>query len=114
MSPRQVVLTSYGTVATEWSNDAAAASGGEGGGGARRKAGGGGGGGGGLFRVSWRRVVLDEAHEIKNHSSQSARAVFALRAERRWVVTGTPLQNRLSELYASRSRFTYDLGEVCL
>lgn len=32
---------------------------------------------------------------IKSHTSQTARAVFALAAERRWVVTGTPVQNNL-------------------
>ena len=33
--------------------------------------------------------MLDEAHEIKNPSSLTARAVFALKAERRWALTGS-------------------------
>ena len=35
---------------------------------------------------------------VRNHTSQLARAVFALQAERRWAVTGTPLQNRLGDV----------------
>ena len=61
---------------------------------------GGKGDGGGLLHVRWRRVVLDEAQAIKSHTSQIARAVFSLSAERRWVVTGTPVQNNPQELYA--------------
>ena len=112
MSARIVVLTTYGTLAAEWaaaqgsSSATSAVHGGGGGasGGAisqgKRKFGsseGGGSGGGSLLRTVWRRVVLDEAHEIRNHTSQTARAVFALRSERRWVVTGTPMQNSLSD-----------------
>ncbi|KAJ8599374.1 hypothetical protein CTAYLR_007041 [Chrysophaeum taylorii] len=46
----------------------------------------------------WRRVILDEAHRIKGFNSSTAKAAFALRAERRWCLTGTPLQNRVKEL----------------
>jgi hypothetical protein len=41
------------------------------------------------------RVVLDEAHSIKNRKTEAARAAFALHAERRWVLSGTPVQNQL-------------------
>ena len=37
--------------------------------------------------------MLDEAHEIKNPSSLTARAVFALKAERRWALTGSESVN---------------------
>ncbi|XP_043232231.1 helicase-like transcription factor [Amphibalanus amphitrite] len=46
------------------------------------------------------RVVLDEGHTIRNPRSLMARAAFELRAERRWVLTGTPVQNRLKDLWS--------------
>ncbi|KAK6850014.1 SNF2 family N-terminal domain-containing protein [Apiospora arundinis] len=51
-----------------------------------------------LFSVIWHRVVLDEAHTIKNPSAATTEAVHELQAERRWAVTASPVQNRLSEL----------------
>lgn len=45
-------------------------------------------------------VILDEAHNIKNPNSQQSIALRALNAEYRWGLTGTPVQNNASELYA--------------
>ncbi|EJD03591.1 uncharacterized protein FOMMEDRAFT_81947 [Fomitiporia mediterranea MF3/22] len=53
-----------------------------------------------LFNIEWFRVVLDEAHNIKSRTSKTARAAFDLRAPRRWVLTGTPIVNRLEDLYS--------------
>jgi len=53
-----------------------------------------------LHCALWRRVILDEAHRIKGFTSSTAKSVFALRADRRWCLTGTPLQNRVKELQA--------------
>ncbi|PKI83952.1 DNA helicase rad5 [Malassezia vespertilionis] len=53
-----------------------------------------------LFAESWHRVILDEAHNIKNRSTVAARASFLLHADRRWALTGTPIQNRLTDLYS--------------
>ncbi|CVL00828.1 related to protein RIS1 [Fusarium mangiferae] len=52
-----------------------------------------------LFKVNWYRIVLDEAHGIKNHSSSGALAVWRLNAKYRWALTGTPLANKLEEFY---------------
>ena len=53
-----------------------------------------------LLHVRWWRVVLDEAHSIKGRGTVSQRAACALAAERRWCLTGTPIQNSLEDLYS--------------
>eukprot|EP00850_Spirogloea_muscicola_P018211 SM000164S02273 [mRNA] locus=s164:226762:245483:+ [translate_table: standard] len=53
-----------------------------------------------LARIAWFRVVLDEAQSIKNARTQVARAVWGLRAKRRWCLSGTPIQNAVDDLYS--------------
>ncbi len=53
-----------------------------------------------LRTVNWERIVLDEAQNLKNPATLQARAVRALRARTRVALTGTPLENRLSELWS--------------
>ena len=71
-----VVITSYGTLAAET--------------GAR--------GHSPLLAAKWLRVVLDEGHMIKNHRSKTSKAAMQLQTHRRWIVTGTPIQNNLLEV----------------
>ena len=48
----------------------------------------------------WHYVILDEGHKIKNDLSQIAKSLQGLVAEYRLILTGTPLQNNLTELWA--------------
>ena len=50
-----------------------------------------------LHQISWYRVVLDEAHAIKNDSARTSVACQNLRSLYKWCLTGTPLMNRLEE-----------------
>lgn len=93
-----VVLTTYSTLARDWQEK---------------------GGGAAIFMKDWHRVILDEgehrveseeaaaihtnrwiAHCIKDIKSITAQAALALRAGRRWAVTGTPVQNGLSDMFS--------------
>ena len=53
-----------------------------------------------LAGYDWERVVLDEAQAVKNSLSQAARAVRRLRGGHRIALTGTPVENRLAELWS--------------
>lgn len=53
-----------------------------------------------LHLISWLRIILDEAHLIKDRSTSTAKAVFNLVSLYKWCLTGTPLQNRVGELYS--------------
>jgi superfamily II DNA or RNA helicase len=54
----------------------------------------------GLRTTSWHRLVVDEAQGLKNPSSASRRAVAALNAKHRHLLTGTPVENHLGDLWS--------------
>ncbi|KAE8713247.1 SWI/SNF-related matrix-associated actin-dependent regulator of chromatin subfamily A member [Hibiscus syriacus] len=72
-----IVLTTYSTLATEesWLDSP-------------------------MKKMEWWRVILDEAHVIKNANAQQSKAVTNLKATCRWVVTGTPIQNGSLDLFS--------------
>ncbi|XP_071711412.1 DNA repair protein RAD5A [Rutidosis leptorrhynchoides] len=81
LAQSDVVLTTYGVVASEFSSENVEER-------------------GGLYSVRWFRVVLDEAHTIKSSKSQISMAAATLVADCRWCLTGTPIQNNLEDIYS--------------
>ena len=53
-----------------------------------------------LARIAWDRVLLDEAQDVKNPATKRAQALRRLPARRKLAMTGTPIENRLGELWS--------------
>ncbi|EGO00039.1 hypothetical protein SERLA73DRAFT_167889 [Serpula lacrymans var. lacrymans S7.3] len=99
MSPEElmqydVVITTYQTVTSEDPDAIAVSNGPEGHPKKRKKSK----NEKGLFDVKWKRVVLDEGHNIRNPKTKMAKAVCKLTAQRRWVLSGTPIINSPRDL----------------
>lgn len=53
-----------------------------------------------MKRFHWRYIIIDEAHRIKNEKSRLSVVLRTLKCNNRLLITGTPLQNNLHELWA--------------
>lgn len=53
-----------------------------------------------IHAIKFHRVILDEAHSIKTRTTGIAKACFALQANYKWCLSGTPVQNRIGEFFS--------------
>lgn len=83
LSKYDIVIATYGVVASEFSGRSSANP---------------------LKELRWFRIILDEAHTIREQKAMQSQAMYSLEAQRRWCLTGTPIQNRLDDL-GSLTRF---------
>uniref|UniRef100_A0A1A7XCV1 Helicase-like transcription factor n=3 Tax=Iconisemion striatum TaxID=60296 RepID=A0A1A7XCV1_9TELE len=75
LSSQDVVITTYNVLSTDSGNKSP------------------------LNEISWLRVVLDEGHIVRNPNAQMSKAVLELKAQRRWILSGTPIQNSVKDLW---------------
>ncbi|XP_017844681.1 transcription termination factor 2 [Drosophila busckii] len=74
-----LIITSYSTVVSEWKNTGSDSW---------------------LFSLDWQRLILDEAHVIRNAKTATCQSVSSINARCRWALTGTPIQNRALDAFA--------------
>ncbi|KAK6186271.1 hypothetical protein SNE40_008341 [Patella caerulea] len=77
LESQDVVISTYGTVASDFKSTDSI-----------------------LKKVHWLRIILDEGHYIRNAKTVMCQAILELKAERRWVLTGTPIQNSIKDLFS--------------
>ena len=53
-----------------------------------------------IHAIKFHRLILDEAHSIKSRTTGVAKACFALEADYKWCLSGTPVQNRIGEFFS--------------
>ncbi|XP_059078743.1 helicase-like transcription factor isoform X2 [Tigriopus californicus] len=78
LEDQDVVITTYGTLMSEYNTSSSAP----------------------LLKCRWLRVCLDEGHQIKNYRAKTSKAALELDTQRKWIISGTPIQNNLSELWS--------------
>ncbi|XP_007564589.1 helicase-like transcription factor isoform X1 [Poecilia formosa] len=75
LSSQDVVITTYNVLSSDFGNTSP------------------------LHGINWLRVVLDEGHVIRNPNAQMSKAALKLKAQRRWILSGTPIQNSVKDLW---------------
>ena len=53
-----------------------------------------------LHEMKWDRIIFDEAHHLRNNSTREYEGALKLKSPIKWMVTGTPIQNKISDLYS--------------
>ena len=53
-----------------------------------------------LQKVRWHRIILDEAHHIRNKDTKSYKGIFQVKSHVKWFLTGTPIQNNIADLHS--------------
>jgi len=53
-----------------------------------------------LYKVSWNRVVYDEAHHLRNHKTNVHLGSMRIKSKIRWLITGTPIQNAKRDFFS--------------
>ena len=51
-----------------------------------------------LYNFKWFRIIVDEADNLRNYKTFSAKGIKELRTNYMWLLTGTPIQNKISDL----------------
>ena len=78
MQKAPITLTTYGTLIQEYSKNKEAR----------------------LLETNWKRVVFDEAHHLRNKSTKIFKTANKLKKEITWLITGTPIQNKINDMYS--------------
>ena len=52
-----------------------------------------------LTKIQWNRLIFDEAHHLRNKKTERYRSCEQIKSEIRWLISGTPIQNKRSDLY---------------
>lgn len=61
-----------------------------------------------LMRFQWDRIIIDEAHEIRNYKGSTNKNMRALKATHKWAVTGTPIYNSMKDFVALSAFLGWD------
>lgn len=60
-----------------------------------------------LFSKSWSCLILDEGHIVRNHLSKTCKAIRMIHTEEVWILSGTPLQNNVSDIFTALALIRY-------